>query len=628
MITTKSGFKNALQESERDAFGNYTWRQAMSNIDYQTKLAEAQAKQLYGEDVATAYQAATQQRAAIAGTAFGQGTKELLMSDTERALSQAYDQYMSNYAQNIANIQNQASTAYSELNKALEERSKYMSDYEQEHYKYLQSLDTWFQKQIENATDDVSREKAQQAYDDFVKGDLSDWKKFYNVTDQGATLKTWDELTTPVQDPLTGEYISLYDAEGRLTRAGQDFYDQMENYYSSRMAKEGETLPPSFQQYLYSENQELYDWANQYNPYSYAPNLAGESTNVGAFKQLLGIESTDEQYSFLERFGGLSRLDIENTFDTLFDTLSSKDINVDSISDVVSELRNVSEKLGFSSVDWQQVQQQTETALNEYYKYSADAKSSRTEALAGYSAAGVAMAIAIGSVIASVASIPTGIGIPAAAASGNNALLAAGTSIAAYKAGKESEANAIAYENLANLTEGQLKQMYLDALTMMSSEVQSKYQQQAIGQGGVLGSKLGKGIDTLEKLGGKSNKDNFDSNYDKFLAYNKNKSSNTGDYNVRHLDYGSGYNKLLVTIDGSKYSLSADKSVTNTNEVAALNKYATGNKDTLPNVDKIVVLANKMYIYTKRGWKTVTNSDISRDNASNKVEDAVKTFLK
>ena len=78
MITTKSGFKNALQESERDAFGNYTWRQAMSNIDYQTKLAEAQAKQLYGEDVAAAYQAATQQRAAIAGTAFGQGTKELL----------------------------------------------------------------------------------------------------------------------------------------------------------------------------------------------------------------------------------------------------------------------------------------------------------------------------------------------------------------------------------------------------------------------------------------------------------------------------------------------------------------------------------------------------------------------
>lgn len=628
MITTTSGYKKALEESERDVFGNYTWRQAASNIDYQTQLAEAQARQLYGEDVATAYQAATQQRQMIGATALGEGTKTRLEQSLSDTLSAAYDTYMNNYVQNVANIQNQASTAYAEIDKALEERAKYMSDYEQEHYNYLQSLDTWFQKRIENATDDVSREKAQQEYDEFTTGKLSEWKKFYNVTDQGATLKTWEELTTPVQDPLTGEYLSLYDAEGRLTRAGQDFYDQMENYYSSRMAKEGETLPPSFQEYLYGANQELYDWANQYNPYSYAPNLAGESTNIGAFKQLLGIESTDEQYSFLERFGGLSKLDIENTFNDMFDTLSTKNITASTVDEAVNDMRNIAEKFGFSSVDWQQVQRQTEQALSEYYSYLSSAQSSKTEAQIGYGAAGASFAIAIGTLIASIASTATGVGAPAGVAGGSSALLAASAGIAAYVGAKESDANAVRFENLANLTEGQLKQMYLDVLTMMSSEVQNKYQQQAIGQGGILGSKLGEGVDTLEKLGGKSNKDNFDSNYNEFLAYNKNKSRNTGDYKVQHLDYGAGYDKLTITINGSKYSLLADKSVTNTNEIAALNKYSTGDKDTLPNVDKVVVLANKMYIYTKRGWKTVSNSSISRDNASNSVDDAVQTFLK
>lgn len=620
MITTKSGFKTALQESERDAFGNYTWRQAMSNIDYQTKLAEAQAKQLYGEDVATAYQAATQQRAAIAGTAFGQGTKEMLISDTESALSQAYDQYMSNYQQNLSNIATQSSTAYSEIDKALEERATYMSQYEQEHYKYLQSLDKWYQDQITNALDDVSREQAKKAYDDFTSG--IEWSKFYKQSDVGSTLKTWDELSTPVYDPLTGEYTSLYDAQGRLTRAGQDFYDQMENYYATRVAKEGKTLPPSFQQYLYSENQELYDWANQYNPYSYAPNLAGESTNVGAFKQLLGIESTDEQYSFLERLGGLSKTDIDAAFSDMFDDLSSQTVTLDNIGDVVSNMRSIAEKLGFKSVDWQQVEKQTSTALEQYQEYLATSEGNKSTAIAGYASAGVMMAIAIGSMIASIAGTATGIGAPAGIMGANGSFTMAAGSLAAFNAASNQEERANYYKQLADMSEDQIKQMYLDSLTLMSAEMQDVYNKQMIANGGILGSKLGEGVKTLESLGGKSTDDNqFESNYAQFIAYNKNKSANTDDYKVKHLDYGHGYNKIRVTIDGTNYSLRIKDAVTNKNEIAALNKYTTGSKDTAPAKDKIIVLANKMYIYTRDGWKNVSSQ-------LNNVDEAVKAYLK
>lgn len=620
MITTKSGFKNALQESERDAFGNYTWRQAMSNIDYQTKLAEQQAKQLYGEDVATAYQAAAQQRATIAGSALGSGTKTALQQELANTLNTAYDQYMSNYQQNLSNIATQASSAYNELNKLLEERATYMGEYEQEHYKYLQSLDKWYQDQVTNATDNAAREQATKAYQDFMTG--LEWSKFYNTSEQGSVLKSWEELSTPVMDPLTGEYVSLYDAKGNLTRAGRDFYDQMENYYATRVAKEGETLPPSFQQYLYSENEELYEWANQYNPYSYAPNLAGESTNVGAFKQLLGIESTDEQYSFLERLGGLSKTEIDVAFNDMFDDLSSQTMTMDNINDVVSNMRSIAEKLGFKSVDWQQVEKQTSTALEQYREYLATSEGNKSTAIAGYASAGVMMAIALGSMIASIASTATGIGAPAGIMGAKGSFTMAAGSLAAFNAASNQEERANYYKQLADMSEDQIKQMYLDSLTLMSAEMQNVYNKQMIANGGILGSKLGEGIKTLESLGGKSTDNNqFESNYAQFIAYNKNKSANIDDYKVKHLDYGHGYNKIRVTIDGTNYSLQIKDAVTNKNEIAALNKYTTGSKDTTPAKDKIIVLANKMYIYTRDGWKNVSSQ-------LNNVDEAVKAYLK
>ena len=331
MITTKSGFKNALQESERDAFGNYTWRQAMSNIDYQTKLAEAQAKQLYGEDVATAYQAATQQRAMIGASALGSGSKTLLQQELDDTLSTAYDKYMSNYQSNLASVEAQATKAYSELGKTLEERAANMQTFESEHYKYLQYLDKWRQ---ENAvTEDELK--------DFF--DLTAWGNYYkevpvydaegNIISTNRDLKAWEDLTTPVRDEVTGEYLSFYDNEGNLTRAGRDFYTKIENYYGQKAIKEGETAIPSFASYLYQANPELYNWANEYNPYSYTPTSTGLSQNIGEFRQLMGIRSDADEYRFIEYYGGLSKKQIDDVFNDIYSKLNTDSVTIDNAVD-------------------------------------------------------------------------------------------------------------------------------------------------------------------------------------------------------------------------------------------------------------------------------------------------------
>ena len=265
MITTASGYKKALQESERDIFGNRTWSQQYANIDYARQKAEAAISQQYGEDIAKAYQAATVQRGAIADTALGEGVKGMLQSDISSALSSAYDKYMSNLQTNTATLQSNIEQSYSEIDKMLEERAEKFAEFDPEHYNYLKYVSEW----LEGPGREDAREK-------FYSNPL--WSKFFNIDEQGnATLRSWEDLSRPVYDPQSGEYVSFYDNEGNLTRYGKDFYQLVETYYESQMPVEGETLPPSFASYLYSEKPDLYKWINEDNIYGVALNSFAEN---------------------------------------------------------------------------------------------------------------------------------------------------------------------------------------------------------------------------------------------------------------------------------------------------------------------------------------------------------------
>ena len=95
----------------------------------------------------------------------------------------------------------------------------------------------------------------------------------------------------------------MYDDNGHLTIKGADFFDQMIN----QLAYEGRGT--SFGSWLAENDEKLYEWAKTYNPYDYT---AG--TNFGSFKTMVGLTSADEEYTFMERFGGLSKSDVDNMY--------------------------------------------------------------------------------------------------------------------------------------------------------------------------------------------------------------------------------------------------------------------------------------------------------------------------
>lgn len=639
MITTTSGYKKALEESERDVFGNYTWRQAASNIDYQTQLAEAQARQLYGEDVATAYQAATQQRQMIGASALGEGTKARLEQSLADTMSAAYDKYMSDYQSNLSTIATQAEKAYGELGTALEERAANMQAFQDEHYKYLQYLDEWRQ---ENAMSESDLE-------DFF--DLTGWGKYYkdtpmydaqgNLINTEKQLKSWEELTTPVKDEITGEYISFYDNEGNLTRAGRNFFTQIENYYGSKALKEGDTNIPSFAAYLYKANPELYDWANTYNPYSYTPTSTGISENLGAFRQLLGIRTDADEYRFIEYFGGLSKPQIDNVFNDMYSKLNTDEITMDNAVESFQEIRGLAEKLGFTAdnTDWEAAEEQVKTLVNTYRADISEAETQYNLMGTAKTAEAASIATAMVVIIAGIAAaVPSGgsslLGTAAGIGSLSTALGATAAGVGLDVASDNAKALYEQAKSLAGKTETELKDLYRGIITSLVADVQSKYTDMAIREGGVLASKgaqmtVGSSYTALEDWAKATDTPLTDQEFARISNQLAPNSSDRKDYYVQGLGTGRNNDDIDITIGSTsrdpktEFDLLCGNEVTNDRIVQYLNKYSTGNAKTAPAKGKLIVVANKMYIYTAKGWRNVIP-----DNDPAMLDNAINAFLK
>lgn len=602
MITTASGYKKALQESERDIFGNRTWSQQYANIDYARQKAEAAISQQYGEDIAKAYQAATVQRGAIADTALGEGVKGMLQSDISSALSSAYDKYMSNLQTNTATLQSNIEQSYSEIDKMLEERAEKFAEFDPEHYNYLKYVSEW----LEEPGREDAREK-------FYSNPL--WSKFFNIDEQGtATLRSWEDLSRPVYDPQSGEYVSFYDNEGNLTRYGKDFYQLVETYYESQMPVEGETLPPSFASYLYSEKPDLYKWINEDNIYGVALNSFAENKNLGAFRQMLGIRSDADTYNFLENFGGLTSQEINDTFGEVFGALdklkAGEDFSVNDLDNIYAKMKEDFKTLGLTG-DWneadmklKELKEQLRTA--EQTVSDADASLLATDLLGG-------LMLIAGTVLTA-----TGFAAPlgAYAFAGGTATLAAGN----ISTGIDVD---LAKKDIESL-KTQFKETYLNALTYAVADIQNRLTESRGATGGILGSGLnnGRGPQTLGEYS-----DNASTSYETFSRNTKATSSKRTDVSIKGLGSGKlagGDHFDLVVGTGSNAQTFRLKTIPepikDDRQTSYLNKYATGKTDTYPKVNTPVVIGKELYLFTSSGWMKVQSS---ADN----VDDAARAFL-
>ena len=308
MIYDTSSIKQQLKEANRDYIGRKTWENLYAGIDIAEKQQINVLKQDYAKAMSDAYATAYKNKAAVGASNIGQGYKAEAINDIDVALQEAYDTYRRNYLQGESEIQAASTEAVENVNKALTEQAEYTKKFADAPYEYLKYL---FDKYNEGKAEDNI----------FLTNDL--WKRYtYEEKDEEGNLtgerllKPWEDIAaygsydeyTDEFGNLQKEWTGLYDDAGNLTIKGADFYDQMMN----DLAQKGGY---SFGEWLANYDEDLYNWSQSYNPYDYTK----DQRNVGSFRTMVGLTSTDETYSFIERFGGLSRKELDSMYSKFSD---------------------------------------------------------------------------------------------------------------------------------------------------------------------------------------------------------------------------------------------------------------------------------------------------------------------
>lgn len=308
MITDTSSIKQQLKEANRDYMGRKTWENLYAGIDIAEKQQIGVLKQDYAKAISDAYATAYNNKVAIGASNLGQGYKAEAMDDIDIALQEAYDTYRRNYLQAESEIQTASAEAVENVDNALTEQAENIKKFADAPYEYLKYL---FNKYSEgNPEDNI-----------FLTNEL--WKRYtYEEKDEEGNLtgerllKSWEDIVAyGAYDEYTDEFgnvqkewTGLYDDAGNLTIKGADFYDQMMN----DLAQKGGY---SFGEWLSNYDEDLYNWSQSYNPYDYTE----DQRNVGSFRTMVGLTSTDQTYSFIERYGGMSRKELDSMYSKFSD---------------------------------------------------------------------------------------------------------------------------------------------------------------------------------------------------------------------------------------------------------------------------------------------------------------------
>lgn len=307
--------KSMLREANKDYYGRKTWQSLYGNIALQEQQAMSSLAQDYASDVAEAYASAYQNKQAVAASNIGQGYKTVAQENIDAALAEAFETYQANYlsgASQVAQSSAKQVGAVSELEQKQAEKVSALAD---KPYEYLQSM--WAQYK-DSYNKDLWDEYS--ALDDKFKAAFLEqhpemqatinnlfnnpnWQKYLTQRTDADTgeayydLMTWDELA---------QARGFYDENKSLTMAGTDFFDQMINEAANL------NIPgvQSFGEWLKGSDAELYNWATSDDAFNYS--LRGN--NMGTFQQYVGMMSSDQQYQFVERYGGMNSDEVKGLF--------------------------------------------------------------------------------------------------------------------------------------------------------------------------------------------------------------------------------------------------------------------------------------------------------------------------
>lgn len=346
-LQTKNNVAKQLKELNRDYYGRKTWSQLYGSVDMAEQSYISSLTQDYAKDVSDAYASSFRQMGAINNSSLGQGFKEDAIADLDLALSEAYDSYRRNYLSNVSTVQQNSEEARLQIDNTLLQEAENYSNLQNSIYPYLQQLYDRSQG-LNDYELDLNLQKR-------FNEDPS-WSKYLvDVKDEEDNVVSKRLMTE--QELYERNFDMDANGSGMINKSGIDFYDQMLNQLSQEHEGYG------YYEWLSKENPELYDWALSKNNYNYTES----GTNLGTFKTLMGIQSTDDEYKFIERFGGLKQDEVDamfNKFTSKIEDLQSKistdhanlkDDVIEPVRELTKEVRTVANELG--------IQDEVESAL-------------------------------------------------------------------------------------------------------------------------------------------------------------------------------------------------------------------------------------------------------------------------
>lgn len=327
MAYTAEGIASYLKKMNKDYYGNKTWDRMFGDVSLTGQQMLENLKTDFGQATSEAYKVAQANKTALANSNIISGMKSDIIGENELALQEAYNSYLKNFQTGVGSINEQMAQGNASINELLMGQAQNYADYANAHIDYL--YDLWDRYgNIEGSAFNDPR------FANYMK----------DVYDDDGNLKVDQKTGAPIRELMVrGELENLiWDAQGNMTSAGKAFFEQME--YDELLRND------SFDTYLRNANPELHEWALSANPYDYAPNVYGESTMAGTFREMTGRMSDDEVFENIDMFLGMTvgtlnkRIgEFENTMNELLD----KDMtNSENVQQVVSVLIKTLNDLG------------------------------------------------------------------------------------------------------------------------------------------------------------------------------------------------------------------------------------------------------------------------------------------
>lgn len=299
LVYTEDQAKQQLLNQNRDYNNRLTWQTMLNNNSLQAQRAENQLVKQYTDASVDAYTSYLKSQNAIKNSQVVGQSKQQLLNENDQALLDIYNSYKQSLSSGLADVATAEAEGAENINQLLEDQAKMTADYTNAHYSYLQAL---YDKYLAGENDYFAEGNQWNKYTTYDQLKDENGNPVYDengnpvLDETSPRLMNWDEITNPAN--------GYYNADGTLTLKGVDFFDQLENQIAN---EDGYT----WGQYLAETNPDLLDWANSYNPYNYTQN----GTNAGTMRTMYGMMSTDEEYSFAERFGGLNKEQIDAMYE-------------------------------------------------------------------------------------------------------------------------------------------------------------------------------------------------------------------------------------------------------------------------------------------------------------------------